>query len=196
VSPTNSTADIFLHVRAVMGIILGLSIAQLLGGLARMVQHPGKIKIYPIHLGWVLSTFLFVIHFWWWEFRLSFLDHWTFERYLFIIFYASLFYFLCVLLLPETMEEYAGFREYFLSRRKWFFGILALIFAVDLIDTLSKGHVYFASLGAEYPIRAAAYVLLCVTAIFVRNEKFQGAFVVANLIYQVSWIFRFYDILT
>ncbi|HTQ30087.1 MAG TPA: hypothetical protein VMI53_02660 [Opitutaceae bacterium] len=71
---------------------------------------------------------------------------------------------------------------YFLSRRKWFFGILALIFIADIVDTLSKGQVYFASLGAEYVIHATAYIVLCVIAMFVRNKKFHGTFVIANLV--------------
>ncbi len=191
--PTVPSADVLTHVRAIMGIILGLGLAQLLIGLARFAQHPGQHKIYWIHVGWLVSTFLLLVNFWWWEARISLVSEWTFARYLFIILFSSLFYFLCVMLLPDNLGEFASFRDYFYSRKKWFFGTLALIFAADLFDTWLKGEDYFNSLGLEYPVRAAAGCGLCLVGMFVRNECFHAAFVIVNLVYQVSWIFRSYN---
>ena len=64
-----------------------------------------------------------------------------------------LYYLLCALLFPAKIDDYDGYADYFISRRHWFFGILAVIYAVDFIDTWIKGATYFASLGPEYPIR-------------------------------------------
>lgn len=194
--PPAANTDVLLHVRTVIGIVLGLCIAHLLLGIARIVQQPGRQNVYPVHIGWALSTLLLVAHFWWWEARISLISYWTFGRYLFLIFYASLYYFLALLLFPDKMEGYAGYREYFLAKRAWFFGILAVIFCADIFDTLWKGQDYFASLGAEYPIRAAVYVVLCVIAMVVRSERFHALFVIANLGYQISWILRTYNTLT
>jgi hypothetical protein len=44
----------YVHVRTIIGIVLGLSIARLFTGLARLVQHPKRVAIYPVHLAWVL----------------------------------------------------------------------------------------------------------------------------------------------
>jgi hypothetical protein len=38
-------------------------------------------------------------------------------------------------------------------RRKWFYGLLAGKFLIDLVDTAIKGREHFISLGVEYPIR-------------------------------------------
>ena len=74
---TNLTpAEIFQHVRVVMGIVLGLGITRLLTGLARFVQHPGHARAYPVHIGWALTLLLTLVHFWWWEIRLVDLQHW------------------------------------------------------------------------------------------------------------------------
>jgi hypothetical protein len=132
-------AEAFGHVRIIIGMILGLCVSRLLTGLARFIQHPGKQKIYPVHLAWVGFILLSVIHFWWFEFGLRTIPLWTFEKYLFVIFYAGLYFLLCTLLFPDSMEEYTGYRDYFISRRKWFFGILALVHVVDVMDTLLKG---------------------------------------------------------
>jgi hypothetical protein len=188
----HSPIEIFIHVRVMIGVIVGLSIARLLTGIARFIQHPKQNQIYLIHLGWVLAVLLSVIHFWWWEFRLQDLARWDFLEYLCILFYAFLFFLLSALLFPDNLDEYQGFKGYFDSRKRWFFGILALTFLVDVADTLLKGTPYTAGLGIEYAIRVVAYIVLCILAMFVSNKPFQGSFVVISLLYQTSWILRLY----
>lgn len=53
-------------------MILGLGVSHLLRGVARMVQHPKEYKVFWVHLVW--SLFLYLLHFWWWEFRLQKID--------------------------------------------------------------------------------------------------------------------------
>ena len=65
-----SVHDIFPHIRIVMGMVIGLGVTRLLSGLARIVQHPGQYRLYPVHLAWVASMLLLLVHFWWWEFGL------------------------------------------------------------------------------------------------------------------------------
>jgi hypothetical protein len=193
--PAASSAEIYVYIRTVMSIVISLSLARLLTGLAGFVQSPGKHRVYLVQLGWVLSMFLFIIHFWWWEYRLQSLAVINFGVYLFLICFCCLFFFLCVLLFPTSVEEYGGYEEYFISRRRWFFGLLAVTYAVDLIDTFLKGHAYFHSLGWEYPIRNAAFIVLCIIAAFTANRRFQAIFVSIGLVYQITFIFRFYDVL-
>ena len=187
--------EVYGYIRTVMSMVIGLSLAQLLTRLAGFVQSPGKNRVYFVHIGWVLSMFLYIIHLWWWEYRLQSLQVITFAVYLFLICFCCLFYFLCVLLNPPSIDEYGGFEEYFISRRRWFFGLLAVTYAVDLIDTWLKGGAYFHSLGWEYPTRNVVYIVLCIVAAMTANRRFQAAFVTVGLIYQITWIFRLYDVM-
>jgi len=187
--------DVFVHVRIIIGMVLGLSITRLVTGLARFVQHPKRDNIYPIHFAWVLFLLVTIIHFWWFEFGLSAIQRWTFEIYLFLIAYAILFAFLSAILFPDRMDEYKGYEDYFQSRRKWFYGLLALLFIVDLIDSRIKGIEHFQSLGLEYPIRQAAFATCAIVAIFVSDKRYQTAFVTIGLIYQITWILRLFDVL-
>ncbi len=186
------SVKVFEHLRLIVGMVLSLSVARLLNGVAKIVAHPKKIPIYSVHLGWVLAMLLFLIHFWWWEFKLSMVQQWTFEAYLLVVLYAVVFFLLCSLLFPDQMDDYTGFQDYFMSRRKWFFGILALSFILDIADTALKGMAYFNSLGLEYPIRSVVYIGLCVAAMFVSNPRFHLGFVTASLVYQLSFILRLY----
>ncbi|WOS61217.1 hypothetical protein [Sinorhizobium fredii] len=186
---------IFSHIRVVMGMIISLSLARLLSGVALFIQHPGKTKVYWIHLGWVLFLFVFLVDFWWWEYHLHALPVIDVTVYLFVILYACVFFFLSVLLFPTSLEDYSGYEHYFMSRRAWFFGFLALAFLVDLIDTAVKGKAYFESFGIEYPLRNAAYIALCIVAALTPNRRFHAVFLVGGLLYQLAWMYRAFDLL-
>jgi len=183
----------YFHVRIVLGMVLGLSIARLLSGVAVFVQHPGRYRISWLHLGWTLLLFVLVIHFWWFEFQLRGIERMTFPVYFFVLLYCSAYFILCTLLYPNDVAEYDGYEDYFLSRRKWFFGLLAAVQAIDLIDTAIKGRDYFSSLGIEYPLRNASLAALSVAAIFIRGRRFHLGFVAAAIVYEAIWIYRLYD---
>jgi hypothetical protein len=187
------TAEAYFHVRAGISLIFGLSVAHLLRGLVRMVQQPEFRPAYPVHLAWVASSFLLLVHFWWWEVNLVLISPWTFPSYLFFISFACLFYFLSVLLFPDRLQPFPDFRAYFHAERKWLFGLLALIYAADVVDTSLKGAGYLASLGPEYLVSIAIFIGLCGIAMFTENERFHRAFVALNLVHQVSWMLRRYD---
>jgi hypothetical protein len=57
--------EIFVHLRIMVGTIVGLSVARLLSGMARFTQHPKREQVYLVHLGWAFAILLSVIHFWW-----------------------------------------------------------------------------------------------------------------------------------
>jgi hypothetical protein len=187
-----SSPDVYSHVKVVISIIVGLCITTLLKGFAVFVQHPRRAKVSLLHLGWAASLLLWIIHFWWWEFRLAMVPRWTFEIYFFVILYAILFYFLSTLLFPSDLNDYAGYEDYFLSRRVWFFGFLAATFVADIIDTSLKGSAYLHSFGIEYPIRIAVSLLLCIVAMITRNRRIQLALLTVSFLYQVSFIVRLY----
>jgi hypothetical protein len=188
-------AEYFGHVRTIIGMVLALSLARLVNGLRRFVQHPGPIRVYPVHLGWVVFLLITIVHFWWYEFHLMLVPVWTFPLYGFLIFYTMVFAALTALLFPDQMTDYAGFEDYFKKRKRWFFGLLAFAAVLDVGDTLIKGGDYLQSLGTEYLIRQAAFVILSIAAMFITSGRVQLMLVLAAIAYQVSWIVRLYDIL-
>lgn len=182
--------DIYPHIRIVMGMVVGLGITRLLSGVARVVQHPRRYPPSGVHLAWVAATLLYLVHFWWWEFGLYQISAWNFATYLFIIGYAIALFLLCALLFPDDLHDYADQATFFYARRKWFFGVLMLTYLLDVVDTLIKGEAHFARFAPEFLIRTPILVLLCLIAIRSASRKFHAAFVVAILLYQVSWVLR------
>ena len=192
---TQPLATLYVHVRILLGMVVGLGLTHLLRNFANLIENPRRKAPYWIHLVWALSMFLYLLHFWWWQFRLSHQAHWSFNLYLFVTLYALLLYLLCAFVFSDSAAEHDSYRDYFYSRRRWFFGLLAVVYAVDLADTWLKGAGYFHGFGIEYPIRNTAYIVLSLVAIATRNPWFHGTFAVAGLLYQLSWIVRQFEIL-
>jgi len=187
--------DIFIHVRVLMGVVLGLGLTRMLAGVARFAQHPHQKPLYVGHLLWISVVIVMSVHYWWFEFGLIRINPWTFELFVFVLSYAFLLYLMASLLIPESLEDFGSYGDYFISRRKWFFALLALSVPVDLIDTAAKGPAYLHSLGPEYSIRLIATLVLCGIGAWTKNRQVQVALAALYLAYLVSWILRVYRVL-
>lgn len=188
-------SNLYLHVRVLLGMIVGLGLTHLLRHVARIIETPSRHRIYWVHLVWVLSMFVYLLHFWWWQYRLASVGTWTFNLYLFVALYALLLYLLCALILPENLDQGVSYREYFYARRHWFFAVLALAYVADYADTWIKGAAYLHGFGLQYPLRNAAYVLASVLAMRTRKAWYHGAFAVAGLVFQLYWISHQFEVL-
>lgn len=175
--------EIFNYVMVLASVIIGLGVTHLLTGVAGIVQHPGRDRIYWIHLMWVAATFLRAIFWWWFEFRFSGAT-WTFALYFFVLAYALLIYLWCALLFPRHLDGYDGYKDYFYSRRTWFFGVGLAAQALDIVDTLLKGVGHFLALGPLYLFGEAMLSILFIVALKTRNERFHAAFAVIG----VAWL--------
>lgn len=184
--------DPFAHIKVIFGLLLGLAIRHLLNGAVKLIQHPDRNQSYWVHLLWTFYLFLLMIHFWWWEFHLNNIKQWVFTKYFFLIIYIIVYYVLCALLYPDDLKDYKGFRDYFYSRKKWFFGLLGLSFILDIFDTMIKGMEYFHHYSPEYLIRNSIHFLLCMVAIKVNSPRFHALLVILFIAYEVSYILRLF----
>lgn len=188
---TGVAHDVFIHVRIVMGTVIGLGLTRLLMGTAGLIQHPQRAKLSLIHLLWVFSISVELILFWWWEYDLARLPSWNFGIFAFLIGYAVTLFGLAALLFPDNLGEYDGYEDFFIKRRHWFFGIFGLTFLLDLIDTLIKGAPYFDTISLVYLVQIPFGLLLSAIAIWTPSRRFHLGFVILHLLYQ-AWSIAFY----
>lgn len=189
-----TAAELFPHVRIVMGMVIGLGITRILMGVAGLIQHPLRTKLSVIHLLWAGSILLELVFFWWWEFELYALREWSFGVFLFVILYAVTLFLLAALLFPDRLDDYAGYEDFFLKRRHWFFGVFALTFLLDLVDTLIKGQPYFDNLGLWYVAQIPAGIVLALIAIWTASRRYHLGLVLLHLAYQAAWIGQLFTI--
>lgn len=71
--------EFFNYTMVLMSVIVGLAVAHLLQGVAKMIEAPERHKLYWVHLLWIVLMFHNALFWWWWEFGLSQVRHWTFE---------------------------------------------------------------------------------------------------------------------
>jgi len=109
-----AVSDTFIHIRVLVGVVLGLGLTRMLAGVGRFIQHPGHKPLYLTHLIWVAVVILSVIHFWWFEMDLGRITPLPFELFVFVLFYAFLFYLMATLLIPDNIDEYLGYEDYFI----------------------------------------------------------------------------------
>lgn len=190
-----ATMDVYAHLRILVSMILGLGITRILAGLSRMLQAPKMRPGTGAHLVWSVAVLLHCVHFWWFEFAFRQVQVWHFGLYLLILFYAFALFLLASLLFPDVVHDRDGNEDYFMHRRDWFFAIFAGIFLLDLVDTRVKGADYFAQLGPEYLIRAGLAVMIAILAAKARQPRMVAALGLIWIAYDLSWIFRVYDML-
>jgi len=187
--------DTFNHLKTIISIILSLGIGTLLNGSVKFIQHPGRNKPFWIHLLFVLYIFILMIHFWWWEYRLRAITSWTFTQYIFIIGYIILFFVLCTLLYPADLKDHNNdYKTYFFSRRKWLFGFLAVMFCLDLVDTLYKGKDYLESLMPLYGIRVITHIPLSLAMVFIKSKKniYYAGVLIFFILFEIFFIYKRY----
>ena len=67
------------YLSTLLSIIIGLGITHLLVGIGRIINNPKGVKPYWIHLVWTLAIFIYLIQYWWFEYKLISILEWTFR---------------------------------------------------------------------------------------------------------------------
>ena len=134
----------FEYVMVLVSIIIALAIAHLLNALSasfhRYRGHGEPIKLDAVYLLWIGFVLIWLVSFWWWEFKFQVIQiEWSYGLYLFIISYSFILFMLATILVPHRMQGVTDSYTYFMEGRKWFFGTLLLVQVVDMADTFLKG---------------------------------------------------------
>lgn len=185
---------IFDYVMMLTAIVIGLAMTHLMQGVGRIVEDPRGSRIWWVHLVWVAHMALLSVFWWWFEYKLRLIATWTFQLYAFVLGYAFLIYLICSILFPSSLGKHDNFKDYFLSRRRWFFGLLAATLVVDTLDTLAKGMAHFNSLGIEYPVSQALLMLLCIAGIVSPRQRVQAVLAILSFGYLILRVVRFFDV--
>jgi len=136
--------DQFQHVMVLTSIIIGLGITNALlgvsGAIERYTERDRPVQLSWASAFWLAQVFLWMILFWWWEFRLvDVLKNWTLWNYFLIICYAVILFLLVALLVPRDWDKVDDLNSYFLSKRHWFYSVYLLSVIVDVMDSYMKG---------------------------------------------------------
>ncbi len=165
--------EAFGYISVIFSVVIGLGLSHLLTGVAELFKARGRVKLYWVHLLWVVITFVGHIFLWWTMWNLRLLRDWDFFSFLLVLLAPVLLYVAAAFLIPK-IEPGASLdlREYFYENHSAFFGVTAAFTALmGMENWLLTGRTSPAPVMAVF---ATWFILLCVSAV-VKNARLHGA---------------------
>jgi hypothetical protein len=95
----------FEFIVALMSIIIGLGVTNLLAGAGRAFYRRKENPLDEVHLVLTVATLLLLVLQWWVTFRWNIEIKWTFDRFLLLITWTVSLYLLTVFLYPPDVSE-------------------------------------------------------------------------------------------
>lgn len=185
--------EAFEYVMVLVSIIIGLAITHVLAALGSAVHrirgHGPPIRLGATYLLWVGFTFIWLVSFWWWEFKFQELDlEWTFGLYLFVVGYAIWLFLMSVILVPSRMEGVQDSFDYFMEMRWWFFVALLVMVVIDTIDSLLKGSAW--ALRPELIASNGVIVAAAVVGLITIRPRIQLVGAISAFVVQLAYMFQ------
>ena len=180
--------DPFSYLVVLTSIVLGLGATRIVGGLGHLMQKRKKRSHYWIHTLWLLNLLLTITIVWWFAYRWRSYERWTFFLFLWLLLSPILLYLIASLLFPDLEGEQpiTDWRIYFYDNHRDIFLLFALVFPIDIVDTLLKGLAHFRAQGPVYFITMALLFTLCLIGAFTKNARYHGFFAVIFLVYSLG----------
>ncbi len=165
----------FEFIFALFGLLLGLSIAEVLGGLARAIEarlRPGS----TIRIGWLtplLGAFVLLdlLSFWQAAWTMRDVVAVSGKALMAVTVFASAYYLAAHLVFPRDAAEQADFDAHFLRVRRIVIGVMAALLVCQILWYASVPQLA-THLARPLPLAMAAILaVLMVAAMLVRGER-------------------------
>ena len=170
----------FEFIAIVISVILGLSIAKLVSGIADSIRAIKSRSFYWIHGVWIINILILVAGFWWGSYGWSLKEDWNFLNFLLILLFTINLYLLSDFLIPKESISEVDIKAYFSENRKMFFGILIFTLVVDIFETSLLASTGIRNFPKEYPYVILLLIVLSFIGFLSSKSKIQA-------IVAVSW---------
>jgi len=161
----------FEYLSVLTSIIIGLAIANLLSGAARLIQLRHRVRPHATTFCWMALLFLANMQIWWAAFERR--DSAAFSFFAFLLYLAMPIgvFLASYLVLPDLGDEdEVDLAANFGRNVPWFFGLLGAVPVVSLAEeALRDGHLPHDG-DAAFRVFFAAF---CLLAACIRNPRFQ-----------------------
>ena len=128
--------DSFSYLSVLISIVLGLGTANLLMGLARIVQLRSRIKMYWPTILWALTLLVIHVQTWWTMFGLRFVQTWDFVSFSLTLLQPIFLFFLSALIMPDfDRDDALDLKRNYFAHARWFFGIFIALLLASIART-------------------------------------------------------------
>ncbi|MBX3064599.1 MAG: hypothetical protein U0528_03955 [Anaerolineae bacterium] len=178
----------FDYVSLLVSIVIALGITRVLTDLGNILQLRRTIRLYWVHVLWLINVLLWLLLDWWILYRWRTFEQWNFFLFLFVLVSPVIAFLLALLLRPEVIQRDTDLKQHFYENNRWFFSLSALLPVVDAFDTLLKGWDHFVAQGPIYIITLSLIFVLCVIGARTKDERYHAAFAIFFLVYLLVFI--------
>jgi hypothetical protein len=176
----------FEYISVLLSIILGLGIAQLLSGIARLVRDGRALA--PAWWVMAIVATLLLAHFqvWWVSFGWRDIATWTFFSYFAFMVLPMLLYLLAYLVLPADLRlDGVELTQEFLARRRPFYILVALIPVASFFQQWMFGQPFHFDMDSAIRL---VWLLLAVPGFVSRRVAVQATLSVVYLVVFIAYI--------
>jgi len=179
--------DPFEYLVVLTSIVLGLAVTRVIAGIGNIIQTRQRKRSYWVHIIWMVNLFLTITIVWWVAYRWRTQTHWTFFLFLWLLLMPTLLYLTSALIYPDTDEAIlvTDWKEYYYQHHRDIFILYALVFPIDLIDTMLKGFAHFLAQGPLYLGTMLMWFVLLIIAAFNRRSGYHAFLAIVFLIYNI-----------
>lgn len=174
--------SLFEYLGVLISVVMGLGITHLLIGVSKTIHYRDSVRLYWVHAVWTVNVLFFIVAVWWGMFWWSSLGQWGFYRFLFVVLYAIVLFLLASILYPWELPRDFDFREHYFRNHRWFFGIHALAYSIDIPETVLKARAGLREVPQYYLIHILSLLVLCLIGAVTSNRRYHAVFSVYHLV--------------
>jgi hypothetical protein len=180
----NGVMSSFEFIAALMSIIIGLGVANLLSGIARAFYRRRENPLDDVRIVLSVATLLSLALQWWVTFKWNREMTWSFDQFIVLIIWTVSLYLLTVFLYPPDLsleEEHAGRFER--TRIGYYWSFIAVC-VLDIVQTAMRGELfqpvwYFPFVGH--------YAVVAAIGLWARRRGYDRFFAWYLLITSLAW---------
>src|SRR5919108_3844620 len=132
----------FEFIAALMSIIIGLGVTNLLAGAGRAFYRRKENPLDEVHIVLTLATLLLLVLQWWVTFKWNTDVKWSFDEFLVLIVWTIALYMLTVFLYPPDLSEAEEHQARFERNRAGYYCVFIVMCLLDIVQTAVRGELW------------------------------------------------------
>ena len=169
--------SLFEFLMVLVSLIIGLGVAELLTGVARVIRNRDSVRVYWVHGTFIVIVFLALLQQWWESWGARDVPAWTFLGLLMMLGGPIGLFLIAHLLFPEEFEG-VDFQDYYYECMT---SVLWIAIASILVSTTFRPVVFGGQLLTWDNLSSLLIMALFIVMVFTRNAVFHGVAAVVVL---------------
>jgi hypothetical protein len=127
-------SDAFAYLSALLSIVIGLAMAEVLHGYGILLRSRATLKLYAPPLIWSAMMLILATHFWWASFGLAGRQNWSFAAFSAVLLQTVMMFMGAAISLPhDGSAQPIDLRAHYYRERRPFFGFGLLFLVVGFV---------------------------------------------------------------